>query len=168
MSDLYEAGFIIDLGDDLSEEIHQILTCMIAQSIPGVEVSGLDHPFFHVEGYERDWGYLIENPRDNDEEMLGEFCGSVLIENRLAFRGLIHDDPFWNMWDLFVDWLSSISFPSGLIGYYRNIFNDSDEVTLILFEPEGVCSHECEDYSEFEELQSQIVEILENSRENNP
>jgi hypothetical protein len=47
MSEPVEAGFIIDLNDDLSDEVHQILTYMIGRGTSGIELSGLDHPLSH-------------------------------------------------------------------------------------------------------------------------
>ncbi len=164
MSDLYEAGFIIDLGDDLSEEIQQTLNYMIGRGAPSVEPQGFEHPLFHVEGYETEWGSIISSPREDDEEMLGAGCGSILIDNRLAFRGLLHDDPFWNVWHELMDWLSSISYPSGLIGYYRNLYEE-DDITLISFESAGVSQDDLVNYSDFEDLQEQIIEMIESGEE---
>jgi hypothetical protein len=164
MSDLYEAGFIINLEDNLSEEIHQTLSYMIGRGAPGIEPSGFDHPLFDVEGYKTEWRHIISSPREDDEEMIGGGCGSVLVDNRLAFRGLMRDDPFWNVWTVLLEWLLSISNSSGVIGFYRNLDED-DEVTLISFESQGVCFVEGDNYSEFEELQGQIIEMIESDCE---
>jgi hypothetical protein len=161
MSDLYEAGFIIDLEDNLSEEIHQTLLYMIGQGAIGLEPSGFEHPLFHDECYKTDWRDIISSPREEDEEMIGGVCGSTLVDNRLVFRGLMHDDPFWNVWTVLIEWLLSISNSSGVIGYYRNLDED-DNVTLISFESDGVCFVEGDNYDEFEELQEQIIEKIDN------
>jgi hypothetical protein len=159
MSEPVEAGFIIDLNDDLSDEVHQILTYMIGRGTSGIELSGLDHPLFHIEGYKLDWGHIVSGPREDDEDMLGEPCGTVLADNRLAFRGLMHDDLFGNVWFELMEWLSSISSSGGLVGYYRMFLED--EVNLISFESEEVCIVECEDHSEFEDLKSQIIVMIQ-------
>jgi hypothetical protein len=162
MSDLYELGFTLELKQDLPREVQETLTYMIRSGAVSVEPPLLDHPFFHIEGFTTEWTYLIANPRDDDEEMLGEGCGSVLTDRQLTFRGSVHEDPFWNTWYEFIDWLSSISSSTGLIGYYCNINNDLG-VTLVSFQAEGIRESACDDYSEFEGLQNQITESIENS-----
>lgn len=167
MSDLYELGFTLELKQDLSQEAKETLAYMTRSGDIGTEPPSLNHPFFHIEQFTTEWTYLIANPRDDDEEMLGEGCGSVLTDNQLTFRGLIHEDPFWNTWEQFTDWLLSISSSTGVIGYYRNI-NNGDQITLVSFQAEGICELKCEDYSEFEDLQSQIVESIESSEFESP
>jgi hypothetical protein len=70
----------------------------------------------------------------------------------------MHDDLFGNVWFELMEWLSSISSSSGLVGYYRMF---EDEVNLISFNSEEVCIADCEDYSEFEDLQSQIIVMIQ-------
>jgi hypothetical protein len=161
MSDLYEVGFVIDLRDDLSEEVRQTLEYMIGRGISGIQPSGFEHPLFHIEGYETAWASIIDSDREDDEEMLGDGCGSCLVDNCLVFRGLIHEDPFWNVWHELIDWLSLISVPSGVIGYDRNLYEE-DEITFTEFAPTGVVSIEVTNYDDFEELQARIIEMLGN------
>jgi hypothetical protein len=162
VSDLYELGFTLELKPDLSQEVIDTLLYMTRSGGVSAEAPRLEHPFFHIQGFSTEWTYLISNPREDDEEILGGACGSIFTNNHLKFRGLIHEDPFWNTWEQFKDWLSSISSTTGLIGYYRNI-NYDDQVILVSFQSEGVCEIDCDDPSELEELQNQIIENLENS-----
>jgi hypothetical protein len=160
MASPVEAGFIIDLSDDLPDEVHQVLAYMIGQGLPGIEPPRLDHPLFNrnkSEGYQLDWADIISHPREDDEEMLREVCGTVLVDNQLAFRGVMHDDIFGNVWFELMDWLSSISSSVGLVGYCVI----EDTVQLISFESEGICNLECDDYEEFEDLQTQIVIMVQ-------
>lgn len=159
MSDLYELAFTLQLKRDLSQETRGILRYMTRSVGVSNKPPTLDHPFFHVEGFKTEWTYLIANPRNDDEEMLEGECGSALTDEQLTFRGLIHEDPFWNTWEHFSNWLLSISSSTGLIGYYRNIQYD-DHITLIVFEAERVCDLPCQDYSEFEDLQIEIIDTL--------
>jgi hypothetical protein len=161
VSDLYELGFTIELKQNLSQEVQETLTYMTRSGGVSDKQPLLKHPFFQIEGFTTEWTYLISNPRD-DEEILEKICGSVFADNQLTFRGVINDDPFWNTWSEFSDWLFSISSSTGLIGYYRNIIDD-EPTTLVAFQPQGVCELKCEKYSEFEELQNLIIDNLESS-----
>ncbi|MGP1382999.1 MAG: hypothetical protein ACTS2F_05520 [Thainema sp.] len=162
MSDLYELGFTLELKQDLPQEVQETLIYMTRSGSVSDEPPLLDHPFFHIEGFTTEWTYLISNLRVYNEEIIGAPCGSVFADNRVTFRGVIHEDPFWNTWLEFPDWLFSISSSSGLIGYYQNTIYD-EPITLVSFQPEGVVASECENYSEFEDLQNLIIEILESS-----
>ena len=158
MSDLYEIGFMLELRDNLPDEVHETLAYMTRTGDASIEPSPLSHPFFQVQGYETIWMEVMANSRDFDEEMLGKSCGSVLIDDLLAFRVLCHEDPFWNTWTEFLDWLSFISFPTGLVGYYRNTYND--QITSIEFEGQDISVLEWENCSEYEELKNDIIEAL--------
>jgi hypothetical protein len=170
MSDVYEVGFLLDLRDDLPDAVHELLVWMVAKEEykKKLDVDILEHCSFQSEYYLpyspeellEELGSLIEDDEDI-EQLLGEGTGSDLtLDGRLIFRGIVHEDSFHNIWMDFLNWLSSISFSSGVVGYYR-IYGEQ-EIRLITFEIDCIHWISCEDYSEFEALHNEIIEELVN------
>jgi hypothetical protein len=168
MSTVYEVGFILNLRDDLSDEIYEMLAYMITGEESGsAELPSIEHPLFNVKEYPpEEWAYLINDPREYAADQgLGEGYGSVLTDEHLVFHGLVHEDSFWNIWREFTDWLSAISFSTGLVGYYREIYEDDGRIGLISFEMDGVHRLSCESYSELEAIRSQIIKFIEDEQD---
>jgi hypothetical protein len=164
MSDVYEVGFLIDLRDDLPDEVNELLIYLAAEAESKVlNAEILERCSFQSENYSPDvlleeLDYLLEASDDN-EELLGTGTGSVLtLDGRLAFRGIVHEDSWHGLWRDFLDWLSTVSFSSGVVGYCQRY--REERIRLIAFEMDGVHRIGCEDRSEFEALQSEIIETL--------
>jgi hypothetical protein len=169
MNNLYEVGMLVTLRDDLPEEVHKVLDYVIAgKESDGLELPASDGALFPLRNVPRkEWAYLINDPRAYPEDQkLGVGYGVISKAGQLVFRGIIRENSFWNIWQKFANWLFSITYSGGLVGYYC-ILDDSILGAIEFFvDGDSVRIFELENSSQFKEelgaLRKQIMSIVEN------
>ncbi|MEP0872395.1 hypothetical protein NDA01_21505 [Trichocoleus desertorum AS-A10] len=146
MSDFYEFALLFTVKPDVPQEVVGTLQYMVQGQ--GFDFTPtLSNPLFsepggtviHPSGTPirvlPAWHSFFRDGHSELEEYLTGSFGNSFSENRLAVRQVIHEDAFFNTWDELGEWLASISATVGLVGYYRNLEDDSiEDANFICFE----------------------------------
>ena len=175
MSDFYEFTLLFTIKPDVSPEVIDTLQYMIKGK--GFDFTPkLSNPLFaepgqtviHESGTPMRvlpaWHGFFQAGHSEFEEYLQGNFGSSFSEDGLAVRGIIHEDAFFNVWDDLGGWLASISSTTGLVGYYRNLEDDSiEEANLIHFEDGQISEPFTEDTQTIDNFLQKLETVLSSS-----
>lgn len=146
MSDFYEFALLLHINPDISNETKNKLSYMIQGqefNLSKKPINPLFSDFEYTATLPSEmsmvvvpaWHSFLRDGHSEFEDYLPGSFGSSFSEDRLAARQIIHEDSFFNVWYNFGPWLAKVSSTVGLVGYYRNLEDESIENTnLIYFE----------------------------------
>ena len=172
MSDFYEVALLFAVKPDTPQEATDTLQYMVYGRDSNF-VSSLSNPLFSEptctvtlpSGVTMrvipSWrGFFADGHSQFEEYLPGSF-GSSFVEHTLAVRQIIHEDAFFNVWYEISDWLTSISATTGLVGYYRNLEDDSiEDAQLICFGDGQITEPTDEDVQAVDDFLQNLETIL--------
>ncbi|WP_295614158.1 hypothetical protein [Chamaesiphon sp. GL140_3_metabinner_50] len=128
----YEFALTCDLKDDISQEVIDVLYMTRSSEQDYDFTTTLKHPLFTSSedgslgdglDYLADWKLIISNSSSYGEESYPGIFGSVFKDRKLSIRKFVDDDTFNNTFCLLVDWLASVCYSHGFVGYYLWLMN---------------------------------------------